>query len=80
MAWDDSDEFPAYDDFGDDGEAEEVPCPSCGAPVYEEADVCPHCGDFITPGRGPATRNLPRWAVALGVVGVIGTVIALLMH
>ena len=77
MTWDDDsgEDFEPYDD----GPGEELPCPSCGEPVYEEADRCPHCGDYITPGRGPATRNLPRWMLVLGVIGVIGTVLALLL-
>ena len=77
MAWDDdSGEFDVYDD-GDS--AVELPCPSCGEPVYEEADVCPHCGDYITPGRRPAGANVPRWMFVLGAVGVAATVAALLM-
>jgi len=86
VAWDDDSDpdFEPYDDdayddeaYGDDA-GEELPCPSCGEPVYEETQRCPYCGDYVTPGRGPATRNLPRWAVVLGVIGVIGTILALL--
>ena len=67
-------------DEWDDDSAVELPCPSCGEPVYEEADVCPHCGDFITPGRRPAGANVPRWMFVLGAVGVAGTVIVLLLQ
>ena len=72
--WDDPDEWDAG---ADDDSAVELPCPACGEPVYEDADVCPHCGDFITPGRRPAVANVPTWAAVLGVLGVIGTVLAL---
>ena len=64
----------------DDGIGEELPCPSCGEPVYEDTDVCRHCGDFITPGRLPAggeraavdVRRRGRW-------GSGGTILALLL-
>ena len=71
----DSAEFNASDD--DIGE--ELPCPSCGEPVYEEADVCPSCGDYIVPGRRPAGANLPRWMFVLGAIGVVGTIVALVL-
>ncbi|NNJ25238.1 zinc ribbon domain-containing protein [Alienimonas chondri] len=80
MAWDDdSGEFEPYEDdaYGDD-DAEELPCPSCGEPVYEETQRCPYCGDYITPGRSTALRNVPQWAVTLGVIGVVATIFALL--
>ncbi|MEM9701051.1 MAG: zinc ribbon domain-containing protein [Planctomycetota bacterium] len=82
MAWDDSDEYDPYDEeqYDEDDSAVELPCPSCGQPVYEDADVCPHCGDYITPGRGPASRNLPRWVFVLGAIGVVGTILALILQ
>ena len=55
------------DDGDDDNEGETVPCPDCGRPVYEEADVCPYCGSFIL--RDARARH-PRW--------VLATVLALL--
>ena len=57
--------------------AVELPCPSCGEDVYEDADRCPHCGDWVPPGRRPAAANVPRWMFVLGAVGVAGTILAL---
>ena len=76
MAWDDDDSDSGFEPDDDEG-GEEVPCPSCGEPVYEEADVCPSCGDYIVPGRRPAGANLPRWMFVLGAIGVVGTIVAL---
>ena len=36
-------------------DADTVPCPFCGRAVYEFADVCPKCRNFIG-GTGPAGR------------------------
>jgi len=47
---------------GDDESPDTVPCPSCGADVYEDADRCPACGDYVT----LRARSLPSkwWWVA----------------
>jgi hypothetical protein len=66
-----------FDDSGDwepedwgadrDDDVEELTCPSCGASVYEEAQQCPHCGDWITPLS--AAARTPTWMrVVAGVV------------
>ncbi len=35
-----------------DVEDQFLPCPSCGAMVFEDAEKCPRCGDWITPFSG----------------------------
>ncbi len=35
-------------------------CPACSAEVYEDADRCPPCGEYIIPG-GIAARKWPAW-------------------
>jgi hypothetical protein len=36
------------DDPIDDLEEEPTyPCPGCGVQVYEEADACPYCGEYL---------------------------------
>ena len=52
------------DDEGDD-EPETVPCPYCRRPVYEQAEICPHCKSFIS--REDAPRHVPWWIWA-GVI------------
>ncbi len=46
------------DDFADDA-SETVPCPYCGADVYEEAERCPACGKYIS--REDAPSGVPLW-------------------
>lgn len=41
-------------------EAGELWCPKCGAVMHADADRCPSCGDYVTPGLAPA-RPWPLW-------------------
>jgi predicted nucleic acid-binding Zn ribbon protein len=47
----------------DDGEdfATTEPCPSCGEPVYEDAEICPKCGQYIS--QQNSTSRKPLWIV-----------------
>ena len=51
-------EGPSEDDLAedDDEETATVPCPHCGADVYEWAERCPRCGDWIVPGVAGGRR------------------------
>ncbi len=70
----DEDEFP--DENDDDDLTETVPCPSCGADVYEDAEQCPYCGSYITSSTSPwGGRSV--WWVALAVLGLVATILAL---
>jgi len=70
----DDDEFPD-DDFDDDS-TETVPCPHCGADVYEEAVQCPVCGTYITFRTG-VWAGRPGWWIVLAVLGLVATIFAL---
>jgi len=69
-------EYPDPPDDDDDDQVETVPCPECGAQVYEEAERCPYCGGYITSSTHPL-KGRPLWWVVLGVLGVVGLVIAI---
>lgn len=75
------DEFPedgyADYDFDDDGEPT-FPCPECGEEIFEESEQCPHCGHYIIRSTSP-WEDKPTWWVALGAVGVLATVFALVL-
>ena len=71
-AWDDP-EAPDDADLGpDDDSAETVPCPYCGADVYEQAEVCSRCGAYISTEDAPARK--PTWMViaSLAVLAAMG--------
>ncbi|QDT01461.1 zinc ribbon domain-containing protein [Adhaeretor mobilis] len=70
-------EYPDPDDEEDDELAVDTrPCPTCGAEVYEDAQRCALCGEYVT-FRNPALEGWPWWFVALGLVGIIGVMLAL---
>ena len=61
-------EFPEPDS-NDNGFAETVPCPSCRAQVYEEAERCPRCGTYILREDLPGRR--PWWFVIAALLCLI---------
>jgi hypothetical protein len=71
--WDEAEEDADLD--ADEDEAELVECPSCGEPVYEDAEQCPACGEYIVHSTSPFSTRQP-WTVALFLVGVVAVIIA----
>ena len=70
---DDDLEDPQPSDQDDSEDEDTLPCPFCRKPVYERADLCPHCGNFIAFQEQSAyPRKL--WFV-VGVVLALGVVI-----
>ncbi len=61
-------EYPDEDDHDDLSET--CPCPNCGADVYEDAEQCPVCGQYITPGGRNLWSGRSSWWVLLGLLGV----------
>lgn len=69
-SWDD--DAPDDEEAGDDGdETETVPCPACRRPVAELADRCPHCGEYIIPGRAPPRHKGWLVIVVLIAIGIV---------
>lgn len=64
------------DDYGDDSESLTVPCPECGAEVYEDAVRCPVCDNYIVAGgHGSLWAGRPAWWIILGMAGIIAVVL-----
>lgn len=62
-------------DHGDDlAESETIPCPACGADVYEDAEQCPACGEYITRDTR-AWSGKPAWWILLGLAGIIAVIV-----
>lgn len=60
-----------------DDETPTVTCPHCKAEVYEEADSCPSCGEFLIDGGHAALQAKPWWFLALGLLGVVAVLLVL---
>ena len=69
------DAYPDEDESDDDTTATVV-CPHCGAEVYEDAEYCPACDNYITPG-GNAFSGRPLWWILLGVAGIVAMLVVL---
>jgi hypothetical protein len=66
----DPDDGDAAVDDDDDDAVDTVPCTYCGHAVYEHADICPHCRNFISfPDAGP---RRPLWIVVAAILALIG--------
>lgn len=85
--WDEDSYDDGYDDL-DDEEGSTIPCPDCGADIYEDADACPHCGTYLYHGYhagsyypwytfGGAVEWSPFW-IFLAMLGILATMFALM--
>ncbi|MCH2130118.1 MAG: hypothetical protein MK179_13295 [Pirellulaceae bacterium] len=69
--WDDEDFDSDNVDF-----SETQTCPSCRSDIYEDAEQCPVCGEYIVWSRQTLSGR-PWWFVALGLVGILAVIWAL---
>lgn len=60
----------------DDGETLTIVCPSCKADIYEDAEQCPYCGEYVLRSSG-VWDGRPVWWIILGGVGIVATILAL---
>lgn len=51
-----------------------IPCPHCGADIYDDAEQCPACGHYLTDEDAPAKPQ--PWWILIGVSICILIVIA----
>ena len=84
--WSDYDEYEYEDEEQDTWDEEDddytLPCPACGAEVYEDAEQCPACGEYILESdqhSGYAWRNRPLWWILLGAAGIIAVISTLVL-
>jgi predicted nucleic acid-binding Zn ribbon protein len=66
-------ELPDPSDMDQDGDSDIVdtlPCPYCGKPVYDGAEQCPRCGNYLSAEERPVQKK-PLWIVIAAVVCLI---------
>lgn len=76
--YDDPDDDDPWDGGDDEGSADVLPCPECGAEVYEEAERCPVCGNYIV-HESNVWSGRPLWWILLGGLGMLMAVLALVL-
>lgn len=64
------------DDWGDDDSTDVITCPNCQSEVYEDAEQCPVCGEFLIRSHR-VWEDKPAWWIVLGLAGIIAVVLAL---
>ncbi|GAB4145916.1 MAG: hypothetical protein Tsb009_18310 [Planctomycetaceae bacterium] len=72
----DSNDFFEHWQDNENDETPTVTCSNCGADVYEDADSCPRCGEFLVAAHSPLAGK-PAWFVAIGIVGILAVLILL---
>ena len=70
-------EYPDADSWEDDS-TDTRACPACGTDVYEDADQCPVCGEFLTPDTR-LWSDKPTWWIILGILGIVTLIAALVI-
>ncbi|MCA9071332.1 MAG: hypothetical protein KDA84_20530 [Planctomycetaceae bacterium] len=75
------DGYPSWDEEDDwrdpEHEVDTYPCPECGAEIYDDLELCPHCGYFIEDRSNDSLGGRPGWFVVLGVLGILATILVL---
>jgi len=67
--WDDDIDDDVDDQEFDDDDEPTVPCPWCREEIHEDAQRCPHCGEYISEEDAPAARK--PWWIVVGVVACL---------
>ena len=69
--WDDGVDHQAEDD-----RSETLPCPACGAEIYEDAEQCPACGQYVVRQTRVLFGKGGCYAL-LAVAGIVAVVLVL---
>lgn len=73
---DESDGYYFEDDLHDDDPLDLLPCPHCGAEIYEEAPQCPACGNYVV-HQSNVWMGRSLWWIVLGLLGIVAVILAL---
>jgi hypothetical protein len=60
----DDEDYAGFDTSGEDDDPT-MPCPHCGEDVYDDAEQCPACGQYLTREGAPAATR--PWWILIGV-------------
>lgn len=68
--WEDDGDDSEWTPDEDEDDEQTVPCPHCGKPVYEGAEQCPLCGNYISEEDAPQQAK-PLWIVVGGLICLV---------
>lgn len=71
-----SDDEDGAEDDDDSDENAVVPCPKCGCDVYEDAEQCPLCGEWLLPDSSPFSGR-SEWFAFVGIAGIVAVIAVL---
>ena len=54
------------DTDADENSIDTIPCPYCDKPIDEQAEICPHCRNYIS--REQISARKPLWMIITAVV------------
>jgi len=58
------------------GEEYDIDCPACGKPIHEDADLCPHCGQWMFT-ESPAAQRSRKWFWPVMVAVLIALILVM---
>ena len=70
MTWDEDDDDYAGFDTSEPDEDATLPCPACGAEIYDDAERCPECGHYQSREDQPRAKT-PTWIIAGAVICLV---------
>jgi predicted nucleic acid-binding Zn ribbon protein len=70
-------EGPDASDLQDDDFALGTPCPYCRKPIYDDAEVCPNCHNYVS--REDAPSKTSGWII-LGVIVALIVILLVWLH
>lgn len=66
---DDPDAPDAFDRDENEDSVDTIPCPKCGKPIYENAEICHKCGSYVS--REESAQHKPIWMIATVITLVV---------
>ena len=66
-----------YDSELDEYDDETLPCPHCGEHIFDDADQCPYCRQYISPAD--FRKQTPTWIIVLIILTIVSFLLPSLM-
>ena len=79
--WSDDDQWDDEGDFGPEDQATTTECTQCGCEIYDDAVMCPLCGEYQNRSRtGTAWEGRPWWWKVGGLIGILAVLYGMMVY